>query len=899
MSKVSGSQIALSREAPFALPSSVSKTLPTSANTITTDFSIIEQDKENIQVLPQGRSAHMLSKTITQSTQLDRKSTLSSQRTQFENQLTPDNLLDLDDPLEPYLNYLKWIHESYPAGASSDSGLIQLLEKITHDFKDDEYYKNEIRYFKVWLEYIRFSDNPKDIFTYLHKKRIGVKLSSFYENYGKFLEAEGDFDKTESLYEQGLALDARPKGRLLKSFEEFKLRKAKFGNGSTTRRGLGTLSNPTGGGLSTIATIRKSSKSKFNIFVDGQNEEQSENKASQSPANPDGIWTHLDSMKNVKKENTPLATSWSGEKIIQTGNRQLPSKSSKFPVFNDKFKEPFVSKIIRVPGKKTEKFNFNYDLLFPDKGEEINLWELLAKTRNCYQPRTSKKRPSEEEDENSHSKSQKTESILDTTMTLQDENNTTKLLNSPTLTFFSKQAQKEVFSIINRPLIGANDDTSMNHEESTQDPMLDDGLSDFVTETLTRPVKRLSQLFKSPILPKATPPSKNNVDDDELMSSPFMDEPLNDNSFGQHVIINPLDLKLQKNLINKLSKSLSSYPEYVFTDKAFDKLALFKKLLKPNAPAVLGHPNLMIEFEEELYCFTKELGHGGYATVYLAEKPTGQAYAVKVEKPSNEWEFYILTQIASKTNGEFIKADKFIKFQDESYLILPYFSQGTILDLVNLTSTPVESLLHPKIDEQLTIYFSIQLLSQMLKLHSVGIIHGDIKPDNCMVNFSETSMNNSELTYNDIKLIDFGRSVDLSLFPPNVKFVTELDSKDNQDCPEMNMGDPWKYEPDYYGIANVMHTLLFGKFIQTKKDSNSNWVLSDPLKRYWQKDLWEELFKLLLNSNGANLSDDIKKILDQFTKWFEQNGNHATIKSKIESIMLLLSEKAKGKKKKS
>ena len=60
------------------------------------------------------------------------------------------------------------------------------------------------------------------------------------------------------------------------------------------------------------------------------------------------------------------------------------------------------------------------------------------------------------------------------------------------------------------------------------------------------------------------------------------------------------------------------------------------------------------------------------------------------------------------------------------------------------------------------------------------------------------------------------------------------------------------YEADYYGLAGVIHSMLFGKFIETIELQNGTCKLKNPLKRYWKKEIWGVIFDLLLNSGRVS-----------------------------------------------
>ena len=75
---------------------------------------------------------------------------------------------------------------------------------------------------------------------------------------------------------------------------------------------------------------------------------------------------------------------------------------------------------------------------------------------------------------------------------------------------------------------------------------------------------------------------------------------------------------------------------------------------------------------------------------------------------------------------------------------------------------------------------------------------------------------------------------------------------------------PWTYQVDYYGIAGVVHSLLCGKYIEDMIvddkvvggteggiGAKKRYKLREGLKRYWQTDLWGNLFEILLNPGAA------------------------------------------------
>ena len=69
-----------------------------------------------------------------------------------------------------------------------------------------------------------------------------------------------------------------------------------------------------------------------------------------------------------------------------------------------------------------------------------------------------------------------------------------------------------------------------------------------------------------------------------------------------------------------------------------------------------------------------------------------------------------------------------------------------------------------------------------------------------------------------LQLIDFGRSIDLSLLPPGTSFTKVVDC-DGITCTEMKEGRPWREHIDYFGLAATAYCLLFQNYIEVVKVS--------------------------------------------------------------------------------
>ena len=143
--------------------------------------------------------------------------------------------------------------------------------------------------------------------------------------------------------------------------------------------------------------------------------------------------------------------------------------------------------------------------------------------------------------------------------------------------------------------------------------------------------------------------------------------------------------------------------------------------------------------------YSKEqlLGEGAFAKVYLCSAfgdPT--KVAIKVQKKGSSWEPWIL-QETSKRLADTIASSAISDYHGsclfssgEGVVITSYYSYGTLLDLCafcrpKLAKKSME--MRPAI-----LFFSAQVISLMLELHTADILHADFKPDNIMLTEIET-----------------------------------------------------------------------------------------------------------------------------------------------------------------
>ena len=327
------------------------------------NFDIIETHKENIQILPGGRSAKQLASILSplppaRSAGSDSAPTLEETKTlndaiRQEYEIELQSIADSDDPLDIYDRYVKWTLNAYPsAQATPQSRLLPLLERATKAFLTSSHYKNDPRYLKLWLHYIRlFSDSPRETFAFLARHSIGEGLGLFYEEFAAWLEGAGRWMQADEVYKLGIEREARPMERLARKHTQFQQRfdarpqddkepsspalptvrpalAAKIDPFASTHRGDDSQpAQQQRGAAGSAAPTSRSGKPKMAIFSDANDVQH----PTPGSSGTNG-WDSIGSMKERKKENTIEARPWAGEKLKAGGK---VGTAPKMEIFKD------------------------------------------------------------------------------------------------------------------------------------------------------------------------------------------------------------------------------------------------------------------------------------------------------------------------------------------------------------------------------------------------------------------------------------------------------------------------------------------------------------------------------------------------------------------------------------
>jgi checkpoint serine/threonine-protein kinase len=256
------------------------------------------------------------------------------------------------------------------------------------------------------------------------------------------------------------------------------------------------------------------------------------------------------------------------------------------------------------------------------------------------------------------------------------------------------------------------------------------------------------------------------------------------------------------------------------------------------------------------YVFKGRVGEGAHAEVYEAELASKAqtsndedigAYAVKVQESRYaKWEFVIAQPTALHLlGGQSSDGDD----ATMGALVMPFGEHGTLQDVLNSYLRDGKQM-----HETLVMYYAVEMLRLVEWIHGAGIVHADLKPDNLLLrNGGEdwcdwAAHRPGSWTQKGLALIDFGRAIDLTMYPEEAAFVGDAGAEAFR-CIEMMNGKPWTYQADCYAIASTIHCLLYGSYmdVELTPGTTNTYRQRQPLRRYWKTELWEVVFDRLLN----------------------------------------------------
>ena len=186
-----------------------------------------ENVKENAKPLKRGRDVKKLN-SFARGALSTRKAEDTRTRTKkdFEQQIANAAEDPESDSLDPWIRYIKWTEEEYPAGGQQSNVLI-LLERCCRTFLQNNGFKNDERYIKIWLKYFDLLEEPLPLFRFLCANRIGERVSLFYIAWALVAEHAKNYGLADKVFTRGKNFIAKPKKVLATRQKQFQRRMAR------------------------------------------------------------------------------------------------------------------------------------------------------------------------------------------------------------------------------------------------------------------------------------------------------------------------------------------------------------------------------------------------------------------------------------------------------------------------------------------------------------------------------------------------------------------------------------------------------------------------------------------------------------------------------------------------
>ncbi|KAJ9087213.1 protein kinase [Entomophthora muscae] len=295
------------------------------------------------------------------------------------------------------------------------------------------------------------------------------------------------------------------------------------------------------------------------------------------------------------------------------------------------------------------------------------------------------------------------------------------------------------------------------------------------------------------------------------------------NAFHGNLIIDPYSSDVS-NLMHREIKRLSSYKP---CNKKPEVTTPCARSRGQSATLYIGDSEVEV---------LKKIGQGSFGRVFKVIH-AGKAKVLKIQKSTMAIrEFYILNQVQ----------------QRHSAILGDFYTGITLLAYINAAVKSPGGL-----SETNVVLITKQLMGAVLSLHSMGILHNDIKLDNVLVDHTTNKPS--------VRLIDFGRSIDLRLLPPNAELVAikpymeDIPTDVQRLSPhQQDLGRPWIYHEDYFGMATVLYSLLTCRILETFRQVPSTDAALPPRfsptpsvsnPRLSRPGFWNQVLDTLINSD--------------------------------------------------
>ena len=281
--------------------------------------------------------------------------------------------------------------------------------------------------------------------------------------------------------------------------------------------------------------------------------------------------------------------------------------------------------------------------------------------------------------------------------------------------------------------------------------------------------------------------------------------------------IYPIQKSFIKNINNKKDKKhfLTEVNNQIFNYFNNNKINNYSKII-----IYFSNQNLRKEFFENFISFQKnnnfkhkyllldKIGKGSYASIYsIKNKITQKKFAVKIIKKNEnlnitEIEIYYILQNISHKN--IIKIYDIFEDNENYYIILEH----CIEDLNSL------KIINEKYSKK--FYYIKEIIEGINFLHSLGIMHRDLKLANVLINEND-----------QLKIIDFGESI---CFFKNSE-LNEMFGSYGFFPPEMILNQKYNKNAEFWNVGLISFYLIFN-YLPFDNDVNEDKLNKFEIKKY-------------------------------------------------------------------
>lgn len=883
----------------------------------------LEQQKENVQPRGVGYDADTLAHTLNERASDPVGASTPGVESHSDFVARIDKALEtLDDPLQLYIERIDVLY-TYSSEEAKN-----LLKKTLVDgtlrFRENPVYENNVNYLRLWLEFAKLAADPIVVFKYIAQKRIASKLALFYEEYAKLLCSKNWIRHARDVFVYGLQQNAQPAQRLQATYEAF-MQKYPDVQGTSSEpdeaplppltRAVLAHRRPAPYAPSAILVPHK----KLQIYVEGgSDDENSENILQNGPINEAALTTLLE----PAKENDMSAQPW----VNQTIPQDVSSRPRKIIKVWCDGREPVPPYEVQ-PLSRNERWMVDISALIKPDGPR-SFSEIMIENRK---PVVKEPRETYYEEQRRKELAAKAEELAAKPVVEMLGENTQQFMgfngNQSNTEWDARRQNTQMntshgtlgpqFGTNYNPTVGGNSKWMPSPGQPNNMGMARERERQAVIARQQRMQQQYAQQMKTtqaaqdPRYRQMPAPRWNGKPDGYAgqISSPASEHSLTASPSISHAVsavkvefkplppgfvlptvpinipnlpevIDATNEKLRLMMRSHLTQALQNVPFYHHENSVKNLLPVLPKKAAKNSV------NVDVDISGMRLHLQRLLGVGGFGCVYRAQVGQLAGYAVKIEKGGIPWELYNV--LAARTRIEdrrvlasLVEVVHHQGYTDEQYTIMPHYTRGTLLKVTEVVHNSEPA---PKELERLAAYFAIELLRLIGALHDVDIIHGDLKPENVMLrtpaggvkavgNYMRTS---KVWDQHGIVLLDFGRAIDLRLFPPGQKFGAGWNPDKQQDCWEICRGQPYTFETDYHGIANIVYRILALRPLVVTLDHKGRKVPQHGLpecRDAMNVDMWMNFFDAMLNppSLPNPRMQDAKTDLEN---WLVENSNN-------------------------